>query len=62
MDVIFDQNLKQVVVTVKDRKMASQLVMKKSFKLLKSTGEYIMGLLDYEDLIFDFESDKKLEE
>lgn len=62
MDVIFDQNLKQAVVTVKDRKMASQLVVKKSFRLLKSTGEYIMGLLDYEDLIFDFESDKKLEE
>jgi len=62
MDVIFDQNLKQAVVTVKDRKIASQLVVKKSFRLLKSTGEYIMGLLDYEDLIFDFESDKKLEE
>ena len=62
MDVIFDQDLNQAVVTVKNEKMASQLIMKKSFKLLKSTGKYIMGLLDYEDLVFDFKNNKKLED
>lgn len=62
MDVIFDQDLNQAIVTVKDENMATQLLMKKSFKLLKSTGKYIMGLLDYEDLVFDFRDKTKLEE
>jgi len=62
MDVIFDQDLNQAIVTVKNENMATQLLMKKSFKLLKSTGKYIMGLLDYEDLVFDFKDENKLEE
>ena len=60
MDVIFDQDLNQAIVTVKNENMATQLLMKKSFKLLKSTGKYIMGLLDYEDLVFDFKDENNL--
>lgn len=53
MELLVEGESDKVVVTVKDQKMASQLMMKKSFKLIKKTGRYLKGLIDYEDLVFD---------
>ena len=53
MELLVEGESDKVVVTVKDQKMASQLMMKKSFKMIKKTGRYLKGLIDYEDLVFD---------
>lgn len=54
MELLVEDGMNKVVVTVREQKMLSQLMMKKSFEVIKSTGKYIKGLIDYEDLIFDF--------
>lgn len=57
MELLVDGEKDKVVVTVKDQKMASQLMMKKSFKMIKRTGRYLKGLIDYEDLVFDLSNE-----
>ena len=57
MELVIDSSLSRVIVTVRDEKMLSQLMMKKSFKVIKDTGKYIKGLIDYDDLVFDFDQD-----
>ena len=55
MELLVDSGLNKVIVTVKKQKMISQLMMKKSFRIIKHSGEYIKGLIDYENLIFYFD-------
>ncbi|MGM0438278.1 MAG: hypothetical protein ACQEQD_08390 [Bacillota bacterium] len=57
MELLVDGKKDKVVITVKDKKMASQLMMKKSFKMIKKTGRYLKGLIDYEDLVFDLSNE-----
>ena len=57
MELLVDGKRDKVIVTVKDKKMASQLMMKKSFKMIKETGRYLKGLIDYEDLVFDLSNE-----
>ncbi|MGM0411546.1 MAG: hypothetical protein ACQEQF_12395 [Bacillota bacterium] len=57
MEMLVDGNKEKVVVTVKNQQMASQLMMKKSFEIIKETGKYIKGLIDFEDLVFDFKKE-----
>ncbi len=55
--MLVDGNKDKVVVTVKNQQMASQLMMKKSFEIIKETGKYIKGLIDFDDLVFDFKKE-----
>jgi len=57
MELLVDGNKDKVVVTVKNQEMASQLMMKKSFEMIKKTGRYLKGLIDYEDLVFDLKNE-----
>jgi len=57
MELLVDGKKDKVVVTVKNQEMASQLMMKKSFEMIKKTGRYLKGLIDYEDLVFDLKNE-----
>ena len=57
MELLVDGEKDKVVVTVKNQNLASQLMMKKSFKIIKKTGRYLKGLIDYDDLIFDLSNE-----
>ncbi len=57
MELLVDGERDKVVVTVKNQQMASQLMMKKSFKMIKKTGRYLKGLIDYDDLVFELSNE-----
>ncbi len=57
MELLVDGEKDKVVVTVKNQNLASQLMMKKSFKIIKKTGRYLKGLIDYDDLVFDLSNE-----
>jgi len=51
--ISFDDSLNKFMVMVNNQNIIEQLKLKKSFELLKDTGGYITGLIDYNDLVFN---------